>query len=286
MNGVILIDKEKGFTSRDVVNKVGGILHTKKIGHTGTLDPLATGVLALAIGDGLKLVDMMVSDIKEYEAEVKMGVLTDTLDITGEVLKISEIISSKDKIIEVLNSFLGRSIQEVPLYSSVKVNGKRLYEYARSGKEVELPKREIEVFKIEFLSIKDDTFKFKVLVSKGTYIRSLIRDIGERLGICCTMSNLRRTRQGNFKIEDCFKISDIENGNYKVIPLKEVLDSSMKVEVNDYIEAKIKNGRILENRYDDERIVFVNKSGKILAIYEVYKKDPSKIKPWKVLSKQ
>ena len=284
MNGFIVVNKEKGWTSRDVVNKISSIFDTPKVGHTGTLDPLAQGVLVVALNEGVKLVDLLVSENKEYIAEVQPGILTDTLDLEGKVLEQKSYHLDKEKIISVLNSFLGKSKQEVPLHSSVKVNGRRLYDYARNNLEVELPKRDIEVFAIELLDMKDDSFTFKVSVSKGTYIRSLIRDIGVKLDIPCTMKNLIRTKQGPYLLEDSYTLEEIASGNYKLISFYDALKDYPKVEVNSYIANKIKNGRILENRYQDEKIVFVNSQKDVLAIYEVYDKDKTKVKPLKVFN--
>ncbi len=284
MNGLIVVNKEKGWTSRDVVNKISSIFDTPKVGHTGTLDPLAQGVLVVALNEGVKLVDLLVSENKEYIAEVQPGILTDTLDLEGKVLEQKNYHLDKEKIISVLNSFLGKSKQEVPLHSSVKVNGRRLYDYARNNLEVELPKRDIEVFAIELLEMKDDSFTFKVSVSKGTYIRSLIRDIGVKLDIPCTMKNLIRTKQGPYRLEDSYTLEEIASGNYKLISFYDALKDYPKVEVNSYIANKIKNGRILENRYQDKKIVFVNSQKDVLAIYEVYDKDKTKVKPLKVFN--
>ncbi|MBQ7136839.1 MAG: tRNA pseudouridine(55) synthase TruB [Bacilli bacterium] len=285
MNGILLVNKEKDMTSRDVVNILSKKFDTGRVGHTGTLDPIATGIMGIAINDGLKIVDFLISDSKEYIATVKIGLDTDTLDITGNILEEVENFSiSKEEIEEALNSFLGKSIQEVPIYSALKVNGKRLYEYARENIKVELPKREIEVFDIELLEFNNNEFKFKVHVSKGTYIRSLIRDIGKKINIPCVMKDLQRTKQGNFKIENSYTLEEIKNDKYKFISIKDALDGYKFIEVNSYIENKIRNGRILENRYDEEFIVFINSSDEVLAIYKVYEKDKTKIKPIKVIS--
>ena len=284
MNGIILVNKDKDMTSRDVVNILSKKFNTRRIGHTGTLDPIATGVMGIAIGDGLKIVDFLINDSKEYIATVKLGISTDTLDIIGEVKeKVNEYKIEQQHLVEGLNSFLGKSIQEVPLYSAVKVNGKRLYEYARCNINVELPKREIEVFNIELIDLNEDEFSFKVMVSKGTYIRSLIRDIGIKLNIPCCMKDLQRTIQGNFKIEDSNTLDEIKNDKYKIISIKEALQGYNFVEVDSYIEKKVLNGRILDNRYNTEKVVFVNSNEEVLAIYEVYDKDNRKIKPIKVI---
>ena len=282
MNGLIIIDKPKDYTSRDVVNIVGKQFKTKKAGHTGTLDPLATGVLVVAINDGLKIVNLLGNDTKEYIAEVKMGIETDTLDVTGNILKEeNNYILDKEELKLVLDSFLGRSIQEVPIYSAVKINGKKLYEYARNNEEVELPKKEIEILEIELLEVSNDSFSFRVVVSKGTYIRSLIRDIGIKLNILCTMSNLRRTKVGVFSIMDSCKLEELDK-TPRIINIEDALANYNKVKVDSYIENRIKNGSILENRYNCDIIVFINEEERVIAIYEVYSKDSSKIKPIKV----
>lgn len=283
MNGILLVNKPKDMTSRDVVNILSKKFNTRKVGHTGTLDPIATGVLGIAINDGLKIVDFLMNDTKEYIATAKLGLSTDTLDVTGNVITTTEVPSiNKEHLNEVLNTFLGKSIQEVPIYSALKVNGKRLYEYAREKKEVTLPKREIEIFDIELIELKEDTFSFRVKVSKGTYIRSLIRDIGLKLEIPCVMQELTRTKQGIFKLEESFALEEIQEDNYKLISIKDALQEYKMVKVNDYIAEKISNGRILENRYENDIIVFIDEKDEVLAIYKVYEKDSSKIKPIKV----
>lgn len=283
MNGLIIVNKEKNYTSRDIVNIISKKLNTSKIGHTGTLDPLATGVLVIAVGNGLKLIDELTCDTKEYIATVKLGLETDTLDVTGKIVKEqNEYDLTEEKLKEVLNSFLGKSIQEVPIYSAVKVNGKRLYEYARENKNVELPKREIEIFDIELLNFENERFSFKVTVSKGTYIRSLIRDIGIKLGVLTTMEELKRTKQGSFNISDSYSIEEIKNDKYELIPLIKSIKDYEIIEVNDYIKNKVLNGRILDNRYQSEKIAFVDSSNNLLALYKPYDKDNTKVKPIKV----
>lgn len=283
MNGLLIIDKPQGYTSRDIVNIIGKKFKTSSVGHTGTLDPLATGVLVVAINEGLKVVSLISNEVKEYIAEVKCGVLTDTLDVTGNILKEDYNFKlDKNNLINVLNGFLGKSIQEVPIYSAVKVKGKKLYEYARNNEDIELPKKEIEIYDIELLKCDEYSFSFRVLVSKGTYIRSLIRDIGYKLNILCSMQNLRRLRAGDFNIKDAYSLNDIVENNFKIVPIKDVLKDYKNIEVDSYIENKIMNGSILENRYDDEQIIFLNSDGKILAIYEVYAKDKNKVKPFKI----
>lgn len=284
MDGILLIDKPKDYTSRDIVNIVGKKFKTRKVGHAGTLDPLATGLLVVALGKGLKVISLLTNDKKEYIVEVKLGLKTDTLDVTGNVLQeVTDFSITKEEVTEVLHSFLGKSIQEVPIYSAVKIKGKKLYEYARNNEEVELPKREIEIFKIELLHFDKTTFSFKVLVSKGTYIRSLVRDIGKKLNIPCSMKNLRRTKTGIFNLEESSTLDDLESNNYKKVTIKETLTNYKIIEVDSYLEEKILNGRVLENRYNELPVVFINSNDEVLAIYEVYSKDNTKIKPQKVI---
>ena len=252
MNNLILVvNKEKDFTSRDVINKLSKILNNKKIGHTGTLDPLATGVLVCLTGKYTKLVDMITALEKEYIAEIKLGIKTDTLDITGNVLETSEIEPfNLEYIKETLNSFIGKYEQVVPKYSAVQINGKRLYEYARNNEEIELPKRLVEIKNIELLSYEKDSIKFKVLVSKGTYIRSLIQDICDKLNTIGTMNSLVRTKQGNFHIEKSYSLDDILNGNYKSIKLEDVIDLNV-INLDSDLYKKVINGNRLELPYNE-----------------------------------
>ena len=283
MEGILLIDKPTGVTSRDVVNRVCKLLKTKKVGHTGTLDPIATGVLVLCVGKYTKLVDLITNYEKEYIATAKLGIETDTLDITGNVTREEKIVMNKCQILRVLNSFKGKYMQEVPNYSAVKINGKKLYEYARNNEVIELPKREVEIKNIELLEYNEDSneIKFKVLVSKGTYIRSLIRDIGIKLNIAITMSELRRTKQGKFNIEDCYTIEEVENNNFKFLNIKEVLDYPIYNISDELILKQIKNGALIKNEYNSEFVMFSYKE-EVIAIYKIYEKDNSLMKPYKM----
>ena len=214
---------------------------------------------------------------KEYITEVTLGIKTDTLDITGNVLEKEDVKSiNKESIEEVLNSFVGEYNMEVPIYSAVKVNGKKLYEYAREGKSVELPIKKVIINNIELLSINQNKFTFKCNVSKGTYIRSLINDICKKLGTIGCMSDLIRTKQGKFYIEDAIDLDNI-NENTKLINMVDVIDFPI-FEVNEYLYNKIKNGLKLENRYNYEKLAFTyNKE--LIGIYVIDPKDSSKIKP-------
>lgn len=263
---IINVCKEKNMTSRDVVNIISKHLHTKKVGHTGTLDPLATGVLIVCTNHDTKLVDILTSKNKEYIATMRLGIQTDTGDITGNIIKRATYKVTKDQIIKVLNNFLGSSTQTVPIYSAVKINGKKLYEYARNGEEVTLPTREINISSIELLDYHDDLIKFKVTVSKGTYIRSLIEDIGKTLQTVATMEDLVRTKQGNYKIEDSYTLEDIKNDNYKPIPLNIVLKDYHTYNLNATEYFKVKNGSKMLLNIDD-KIVTLLYNNKPVALY-------------------
>lgn len=247
---ILVINKEKGLTSRDVVNKLCKILHTKRIGHTGTLDPIATGVLVCLTDKHTKLVDVLTSTYKEYIATIKLGIKTDTLDITGNIIEEnSNYDLNINEINNVLKSFVGKNIQEVPIYSAVSINGKRLYEYARNNIEVTLPKREVTIKEIELLEYNKDIIKFRCIVSKGTYIRSLIKDICDKLNVYGTMSDLIRTKHGKFSINNAYTIEDISNNNYKSLELKEVLDLQ-EIELDNSLYKKVINGNVLSLNYN------------------------------------
>lgn len=283
MNGVLVVNKEKDYTSRDIVNIISKALKTKKVGHTGTLDPLATGVLVVTVGEATKISELLTSSFKEYIADIELGIETDTLDITGNILKEETVFKTKEEIENILSSMIGSYDQEVPIYSAVKINGKKLYEYAREKEEVELPKRKVEVKQIELLNYrqKEDNvfFKMRCLVSKGTYIRSLVRDIATKLNTIGVMTDLIRTKQGKFNIEDAYTLEQIKQGKSHLIKIEDALDIDI-VEVDDYLKEKIQNGSILENRYPKDTVLF--KQNTALAIYKKYEKDPTKVKPWKM----
>lgn len=286
MDNIIVINKDKDYTSRDVVNVIGKIFNTKKVGHTGTLDPLATGVLIVCMNKALKVVDLITASDKEYIAKVVLGIDTDTLDIIGNIINECKTDVNVDMVKTVLNSFVGKSIQEVPKYSAVKVNGKKLYEYARNGIDVELPKREIQIFDIELISDIDivdghQEFSFRVKVSKGTYIRSLIRDIGVKLGCFACMKELTRTKQGKFSIYESYTLNDIKNGNYKLLNIKDVIDIE-KVVVSDDMLFKIKNGMILDKFFISDKALILDNNGNEIGIYKTYDKDSKKVKPDKI----
>lgn len=284
MNEILILDKPSNYTSRDLVNIVGKKFKTKKVGHTGTLDPLATGVLVVLIGKYTTLSEVITGFDKTYEAEVELGLLTDTLDITGNVLKTEEAEFQEAEIREVLNSMLGSYEQEVPIYSAVKINGKKLYEYARNNEEVDLPKRKVDIKEISLLgTIKIENghtiFKFKTTVSKGTYIRALINDIALKLNTNGTMISLRRIKQGNFTIKDAITLDDLNNDKYEFFDINKCFSDNLKIEVDETLLFKIKNGQPLKNIYNSKEVVFTYQNN----IIAIYKDEKNTLKMWKYL---
>lgn len=279
MNKLLVVNKTKNLTSRDVVNKLSKVFKYKKIGHTGTLDPLATGVLVCLFGKYTKLVDLLTSMDKEYIAQIKLGIKTDTGDITGKVIKNQTYDFSKEDIIKVFNEFPKRYLQTVPKYSAIKINGKRLYEYARNDIEVELPKREVNIYSLELIDFHEDIITFKTHVSKGTYIRSLIEDLCENLKTVGTMNNLTRTKQGNFDIKDSYTLSEIEKGNYQFQSIHDFLNYP-SIEISEKLVKIIANGgKILNNFGISDKVIFTYHNEDI-AIYE---KDQETLKPYIML---
>ncbi len=231
LDGVLIIDKPSGITSHDVVAKVRKALKTKKVGHTGTLDPLATGVLVVCVEKATKLVNYLTCDEKIYEVEMKLGIKTDTGDITGNI--IDEDTNYKVTIKEaneVIKSFVGKQKQIPPMYSAIKVNGQKLYELARKGIEIEREPRDIEIFDIYNIDINNEFIKYTVHCSKGTYVRSLCEDIAQRLGTIGVMTKLRRIKSGQFEIENAIKIDDISEE--KIISMEKLFDKEINVQKN------------------------------------------------------
>lgn len=210
MNGIIIIDKEPGYTSADVVAKMRGICGQRKIGHTGTLDPAATGVLPICLGSGTKLCDLLTDKDKEYVAELLLGVETDTQDTTGQVLAERSVEASEEGVREACMSFVGHYNQVPPMYSALRVNGRRLYELAREGRVVERVARPVVIHELEILELEIPVVKMRVVCSKGTYIRTLCADIGKKLGCGGTMQSLRRTRVGKFGLEQAVTLGRLQ----------------------------------------------------------------------------
>ncbi len=238
MNGVIIVDKEKGKTSFDEIRDIRKKYNIKKVGHAGTLDPMATGVLIILVGEATKLSDYLMNHDKEYIATLKLGKKTDTGDSEGKIIEEKEIPNlCKENVQNVLNTFIGKSKQIPPMYSAIKVNGKKLYEYAREGKEIERQERKIEIYFLEIIKLIEDNKKiaeieFKVNCSKGTYIRTLCEDIAEKLGTCGYMKELRRTRVGRFTLND----------KDKFITLEEIMEDKESYTLDDENLKKIING--------------------------------------------
>lgn len=254
MNGIINVYKEKDFTSHDVVAKLRGILKQKKIGHTGTLDPQAEGVLPVCVGNATKLCDLLTDKTKEYEAVLRLGVTTDTQDMTGTILSESAVEITEEKLKEIIMSFLGKSEQIPPMYSALKVGGKKLYELAREGKEVERKPRPIEIFKLEITEINLPLVRMVVGCSKGTYIRTLCHDIGQMAGCGAAMESLLRSRVDRFTKEEALTLGEIEKirdegGLDKIImPVDAFFDFYPKVMINGEYRKVIDNGNPFMSR--------------------------------------
>ena len=248
LNGIINVYKESGFTSHDVVAKMRGICGQKKIGHTGTLDPAAVGVLPVCLGSGTKLCDMLADKDKEYVTELLLGIVTDTQDTTGTELESRPVAVSEEEVRQAIRSFLGAYDQIPPMYSALKVNGKKLYELARSGVEVERKARRVQILELEILEMKLPVVRMRVVCSKGTYIRTLCADIGEKLGCGGVMKSLERTRVGNFRKEEALTLSQLEKvrderGLTSVLcPVERVFENTPRLWVRPEFDRLLQNG--------------------------------------------
>ena len=262
MDGILLINKAAGMTSHDVVFKLRKLLNTKKIGHTGTLDPDATGVLIVLVGRACKILPFLENTDKEYIAQLMLGQTTDTEDIWGKVLATGEIKPIED-FEGLLKSFEGRQKQLPPMVSSIKVNGKKLYEYARSGEAVERPHRDIEIYETQVLDAKE--LRFRVACSSGTYIRSLCRDLAEKSGNLGCMSSLVRSKVGHFTLAQCVSLEDVAEGNYKLLPMIEALKHLPMITPAN--EADIRNGKRVQLNCDEAQVVMIS-NDEVLAVYE------------------
>lgn len=289
MDGIILINKEKKYTSHDVVAKVKKILKVK-VGHTGTLDPNATGILPLLLSNATKISKYLINHNKEYIAELKLGVKTDTADGEGKVIaekqvNLEEIFENiNESIQQILNSFVGKTLQKPPMYSAIKVNGKKLYEYARKNEKVEVKSRQIEIYKMELikLDLKENIIKFKVRCSKGTYIRTLCEDIAEKLNTYGYMKELQRTEVGDFKIENAITIGELEE-----LVNENKLKDKINEEALNIVNSKDRKYFIkIEELFMDKKIInldedllnkFLNgvmiKNNNIDGIYRIYNKN-------------
>lgn len=265
MDGVIIVNKPAGMTSHDVVNRIRKIFKTKKVGHCGTLDPDATGVLVVAVNKATKLLQFLTADNKEYIATLSLGTATDTYDASGQVTATKEYVPISDKkILACLNSFVGEQEQIPPMHSAIKVKGKKLYEYARNNETVEIPKRVITIDYIELISIVDNLVKFKVGCSKGTYIRSLCFDIAKKLDYPGHMYSLIRSKSGNFSLSDSYSLEEIENGEFEMLSMEEALSNYLKLVVDD--ENIIYHGKKIKSKINHQVAIY-NQNNKVLAIY-------------------
>ena len=280
MDGVIVIRKEKGFTSHDVVAKLRGILHMKKIGHTGTLDPDAEGVLPVALGKETRQVDMITDKEKTYEAVMRLGVVTDTQDMSGTVLsQVSELNITEEELRTVIASFVGDYMQVPPMYSALKVNGKKLYELAREGKTVERKARPGCVYEIEILEMKLPLVRFSDTCSKGTYIRTLCHDIGQKLGCGACMEELTRTASGEYRWEDSITLDQVqkemEEGilEQRILSVSEVLKAYPQIRCNKFGDRLLLNGNALPDTMTETQskkgwVRMCTSEGVFLGIYE------------------
>lgn len=261
LNGIINVYKEVGFTSRDAVSKLTGILRQRKIGHTGTLDPAAEGVLPMCIGKATKLCELLTDHRKQYIAEIKFGIATDTEDVTGEIIEETSFSDdwyeeklTEDNLSKVISGFIGRQLQTPPMYSAKRVGGKRLYELAREGKVIERKPCEITIYSIEIKNIDVSRREATIVVdcSKGTYIRTLCKDIGNELGCKAAMKSLIRTKTGNFLLENSYKLDEIEKlvrenrVSEIIIPIEDVFKNLQRVDVSGYAGILLENGGIIK----------------------------------------
>ena len=262
INGVIVIHKEAGFTSHDVVAKMRGICGQRKIGHTGTLDPAATGVLPVCLGSATKLCDMLGEKDKEYVAELLLGVETDTQDTTGTVLATKEVTATEEEVRSACEAFIGDYEQVPPMYSALKVNGKKLYELAREGKEIERKARPVTIYELEILEIELPVVTMRVACSKGTYIRTLCADIGAKLGCGGTMQSLKRTRVGGFRLESAVTLGQLQEKKdagclrETVIPVDEMFSECPALHVTEKGALLLENGNPLEPKHTVEQQVY------------------------------
>lgn len=246
MQGLILLSKPNGITSFGAVARIKRLAHEKRVGHTGTLDPMATGVLPVFLGRATALSGLLLDADKSYKAKVKLGITTDTDDITGNVLSETKVNITNEELERVLEEFIGKLKQKPPIYSALKKDGQRLYDLARKGEEVEVEEREIEVFSIKLLSNLDEnnTFSIETRVSKGTYIRSLARDIGERLGVGATLTELERTETGGFSLQSCVDLEKLSEENITdyIIDEEKAVSHLRQIEVTKKQAIRFSNG--------------------------------------------
>lgn len=275
MNGIILIDKPQGWTSHDVVGKLRGILHERRIGHSGTLDPLATGLLVVFIGRATRAVEFAEADRKEYIAGLRLGMSTDTQDITGRIISKETDIPDEPEVRIAIERFRGELEQIPPMYSAVKIGGKKLYELARKGESIERKPRHITIFGLEITGRSDNDFILNVVCSKGTYIRTLCHDIGAALGCGGCMSSLRRTKSGVFSVDNAYTIAEIQEAADRgeeeklLLPIDTLFAGYTKLSVDADSEKKLKNGCIINTSSPDGRFRVYSEDGEFLLLGDV-----------------
>ena len=275
MNGIILVDKPEGFTSFDVVAKLRGILHERRIGHSGTLDPMATGLLVVFVGRATRAVEFAESHKKDYIAALRPGIVTDTQDITGTVLKTSEKTFSRDELLSILPEFTGELSQTPPMYSAIKVGGKKLYELARKGVEIERESRPVTIKELELIGEENGDYIFRVVCSKGTYIRTLVSDIGERLGTGAALSSLRRTAAGNYSVKDALTLDEIselaKNGGLETIlkPVDSLFEEYPRASLSEQQLKRCINGNSFEASLADGKYRVYDENGSFLMLGNV-----------------
>lgn len=275
MNGIILIDKPQGWTSHDVVGKLRGILHERRIGHSGTLDPLATGLLVVFIGRATRAVEFAEADRKEYIAGLRLGMSTDTQDITGRIISKETDIPDEPEVRIAIERFRGELEQIPPMYSAVKIGGKKLYELARKGESIERKPRHITIFGLEITGRSDNDYILDVVCSKGTYIRTLCHDIGAALGCGGCMSSLRRTKSGVFSVDNAYTIAEIQEASDRgeeeklLLPIDTLFAGYTKLSVDADSEKKLKNGCIINTSSPDGRFRVYSEDGEFLLLGDV-----------------
>lgn len=275
MNGIILVDKPQDWTSHDVVAKLRGVLHERRIGHSGTLDPLATGLLVVFVGRATRAVEFAEADSKEYLAGLRLGVSTDTQDITGNIVAESAALPDEAALREALGRFIGDVEQIPPMYSAIKLGGKKLYELARRGESVERAPRKITVSAIDIAGRDGDDYILNISCSKGTYVRTLCSDIGEALGCGACMSSLRRTRAGVFSVDDAHSLADIEaavrEGRLSdiILPVDTLFASFPKLTVSQSAAKRLKNGNIIKISAEDGEYKVYSDSDEFLLLGRV-----------------
>lgn len=299
MDGMINIYKESGYTSHDVVARLRGILHTRKIGHTGTLDPMAEGVLPVCVGSATKLCETFTDHDKEYEAVMLLGKRYDTLDVTGVMTESHEVMSTEEEIVSAVKSFVGGYDQVPPMYSAKKIDGQKLYDLARSGKTVERKPVFINIYDIGILSVDLPRVRMRVKCGKGTYIRSLIDDIGSRLGCGATMEELTRTKVGNFDISDAIRLSELERLSAEdrisdvIITLTDIFSDLEGFIATPVISKLLRNGNVIDAKsirqvsphlsdaHDGQRVRMYDSEHNFLGVYE-FKRSRDIYKPYKM----